>query len=356
VELPGRGGSPLSFVLDRDTFDAWIDPLLKRTGKACRRAMRDAELTPEEIDGVILVGSSNRVPRVRRYVEELFAQAPLGGIDPDLVVAYGAALQAQMLADSSDEVLLLDVLPLSLGIETMGGAVDRILPRNTTIPAGAKATFTTYADNQTGFEIRVVQGERELAKDCRALAQFTLAGIPPMPAGMARLEVHFAVDENSLLTVSATELTTGQEQSVKIEPSYGLDDETVEQMLMDALDLGEEDFEARRLAEARVEAERMLLATSKALTADRAMLSGAEAERIDAAVSELARAVKTATDPSLIQLYMDTLDSATYDFAGRRMNAAIKGAIGGKGVADVADTVSHADGVDAHVARHSGQG
>jgi molecular chaperone HscA len=352
VELPKKGGGEVLFSLTRSDFDVWIQPLLERTGKSCRRALRDAGIEAAALDGVILVGGSTRVPRVRSYVQELFGKAPLADIDPDLVVAYGAAIQADLLSRSSDEVLLLDVLPLSLGIETMGGGVDKILPRNTTIPAGAKATFTTYADNQTSFDLHVVQGEREIAGDCRSLARFKLGGIPPLPAGFARLEVSFNVDENNLLRVKAVELTTGITQSVDVKPSYGLTDDEVEQMLIDALDHGESDFELRRLRDAQVEATRILLATEKGLAGDADLLEDAERARIEKALAVLRKAASSATQASSIEGAISALDDATHDFAGRRMNRAIQSAIAGKNLGSVEESVAHAAGVEAHLAKH----
>jgi molecular chaperone HscA len=350
VELPRIGGTKTTFRLDRAELAELIAPLLERTGRAARRALRDAGISAADLDGVILVGGATRVLAVRAYVEQLFGKPALADIDPDLVVAYGAARQADLLSTASDEVLLLDVLPLSLGLETMGGGIDKILPRNTTIPAGARATFTTYADKQTGFELHVVQGERELAKDCRSLARFSLKGIPPMPAGMARLEVTFNVDENNLLSVTAVERTTGKAQSIEVRPSYGLTDEEVERMLLDALDHGEEDYETRRLVDARVEGERILLATRKALTEDADLIAEPERAVIERRSAELSSAIANATQAGTLQLSIDALADATHDFAGRRMDRAMAQAIAGRAVRDVERRVEHAAGIEAHLA------
>lgn len=354
LELPKKGGGETTVRVTRAELDALVAPIVARTGLACRRALRDAEVNASDLDGVILVGGSTRVPYVRRFVTELFGQAPLADIDPELVVAMGAAIQADILAGSESregEVLLLDVLPLSLGLETMGGVAEKVLPRNTTVPAGARQVFTTYADKQTGFEIHIVQGERELAEDCRSLARFTLKGIPPMAAGMARLEVTFRVDADGILTVSAKEITTGIEQQVEVKPSYGLTDEEVEQMLLDALDHGEEDFERRKLVERRVEGDRILGATRAALANDHDLLEAGELERIEAALAALDEAI-AGTRPGLILTRIEEIDEATKAWAGRRMDRAIAGAIAGKDLDTVEATVAHARGVDAHVEEH----
>ncbi|HQY60065.1 MAG TPA: Fe-S protein assembly chaperone HscA [Polyangiaceae bacterium] len=350
VERPRGEGS---LTLAREVLERLVAPLLARTGASCRRALKDAGVAASDLDGVILVGGTTRVPAVRAYVEELFGKVPLAGIDPEGVVAMGAAVQAELLTNASrdGEVLLLDVVPLSLGIEVGGGVVDKILPRNTTIPTGARATYTTQEDNQTGFVLHVVQGERELVADCRSLARFTLKGIPPMPAGIARLDITFKVDADGLLTVHARETTTGIEQRVTVKPTYGLDDETVERMLIDALDHGEDDLRRRRVLEGRVEAERVLRATEQALVVDAALLVPGEAETIRRAIAALKEAA-AGDDPGRTRTRLDDLDHATKELAGRRMDQAVARALAGQRLDAVEDGVKHAKGVEnAHTER-----
>jgi molecular chaperone HscA len=350
AEIELSVGGTLRAQVTRADFDALVRPLLERTGIACRRALRDAGITPEQIDGVILVGGSTRVPSVRAYVRELFGKEPLDSIDPDQVVALGAAIQADLLAGnaSSEEVLLLDVLPLSLGIEAMGGVVEKILPRNTPIPTAAAQVFTTYADNQTGFDLHVVQGERETAEACRSLARFTLRGIPPMPAGLARLEVRFEVDADGLLHVKAKEQTTGIEQQVEVKPSYGLTDEEVERMLLDAYDHAEADVSVRSLREQRVDAERIATATQAALEQDAALLEAGEREMIGDKLAALLAAAR-GEDHRLIASRIEELDHASRDFAGRRMDRSIRRALAGQRLSDVERDTAHAEGIERHL-------
>ncbi len=333
VALEGR-------ELARAELDAIIAPVIQRTAGACRRALKDAGLAPDDLDGVVLVGGATRTPAVRRFVADLFRSEPLCDLDPDRVVALGAAVQADVLAGSgaNADVLLLDVIPLSLGLEMMGGVVEKLIHRNTTIPAGAKQTFTTFADRQTGFDLHVVQGERELASQCRSLARFQLKGIPPLPAGMARAEILFVVDADGLLHVTAREETTGVEAHVGVKPSYGLTDDEVERMLLDSYAHADEDVMLRLLTEQRVEAERIVTATRVALSETPELLEGDDLERIEAAMVELAR-LASGSDHNAIKVGIEALDGTSKEFASRRMNRAIDRAMVGKRVGDVASRV-----------------
>jgi molecular chaperone HscA len=338
--------------ISRATFEAAIAPILTRTAGPCRRALKDAGITPAQLDGVILVGGATRTPAVRAFVRDLFQREPLGDIDPDQVVALGAAVQADLLAGAGprEDVLLLDVIPLSLGLELMGGVVEKVIVRNTTIPCGARQTFTTYADGQTGFDLHVVQGERETVDQCRSLARFQLKGIPPMAAGMARLEVTFLVDADGILRVMAREETTGNEAHVQVKPSYGLTEEQIEQMLLDSYEHAEEDYKRRLLTEARVEAERILAALRVALAADGKLLSADERAEIDRNVASLAEAVR-GEDHRAIRDRTEALDRATKAFAERRMNQGIQSAIGGHDVGEIERKVEHAKGTEQHEGR-----
>ena len=333
------GGAAFERVVTRDDLQAACAALLDRTGKACRRALKDAEIAADELDGVILVGGSTRSPVVREFVAKTFGREPLCDLDPDQVVALGAAVQADVLAGGQQDVTLLDVVPLSLGIETMGGVVEKLIHRNTTIPAGANQTFTTYADNQTGFDIHIVQGERETVDTCRSLARFVLRGIPPMVAGMARVEITFLVDADGILKVMAKELTSGVEASIDVKPSYGLTDEEVERMLVESFDFAEDDLRRRNLQTERVEAERILNATRVAFATDAGLLDDDVRAAGDAAMASLERAM-AGEDYLAVRHGIEALDLATKPFAQRRMNRAVDAAMRGRRLTDVEQSFS----------------
>jgi molecular chaperone HscA len=316
--------------LTRDALNALIDPLIERTLAPCKRALRDAGIRAGEIDGVVLVGGATRIPRVRERVSQFFGREPLADIDPDKVVAIGAALQADILIGNKrdEEMLLLDVIPLSLGLEIMGGMVEKVIPRNTTIPVAKSQDFTTYKDGQTALLIHVLQGERELVSDCRSLARFELRGIPPMTAGAARIRVTFQIDADGLLGVSAREQTTGVESSVTVKPSYGLTDNEIERMLRDSIAHAHEDDAARKLREQQVDADRLMEAVRGALAADGALLNAAERDGIERGLTEL-QAARAGDDDARIKQAIKALDQATQTFAQRRMDENIRKALAG---------------------------
>jgi molecular chaperone HscA len=334
IELNLPDGSSKKLVLDRSTMNQLIAPVIDKTLLPCRRSLRDAGLDKEDIDGIVMVGGSTRVLDVKQKVEKFFSKGLYTGVDPDQVVAIGAAIQADILIGnrSADEMLLLDVIPLSLGIEIMGSMVEKIIPRNATIPVTRAQEFTTYKDGQTAMSIHVLQGERELVSDCRSLARFELHGIPPMVAGNARIKVSFQVDADGLLSVSAREATTGVETQIDVKPSYGLTDTEIEQMLRDSITYANDDIDARQLAEQQVEADRVILALESALAEDGSkLLDDDEISSLITGMKNLKTLAETGDSESIKQAVSD-LNQLSEVFASRRMDASIRSVMAGHNI------------------------
>ncbi|HCP56672.1 MULTISPECIES: Fe-S protein assembly chaperone HscA [Pseudomonas] len=326
-------------VLTRELFDALIEPMVAQSLKACRRAVRDAGIEIEDVGAVVMVGGSTRVPRVRQAVAEMFGRQPLTDIDPDQVVAIGAAIQADTLAGNKrgegEELLLLDVIPLSLGLETMGGLMEKVIPRNTTIPVARAQDFTTYKDGQTAMMVHVLQGERELISDCRSLARFELRGIPPMVAGAAKIRVTFQVDADGLLSVAARELASGVEASIQVKPSYGLTDEQVAKMLKDSFSYAGDDKQARVLREQQVDAQRLLEAVEAAVAADGERLLDSEEREVIGHEMQQLRDLIAGNDGHALEAQTKRLTQVTDAFAARRLDSTVKAALSGRSLNEI---------------------
>ena len=329
-------GREVETNITREHFQQLTQHLVMKTIDPVKQAMRDADISKADIGGVIMVGGATRMPHVQQAVATFFGQTPLNNLNPDEVVALGAAIQANVLAGNKadDEWLLLDVTPLSLGLETYGGLVEKVIPRNSTIPTAMAQEFTTFKDGQTAMAIHVVQGERELVSDCRSLARFTLRGIPPMVAGAARIRVTFQVDADGLLSVSAQEQTTGVQAAIEVKPSYGLDDTTITQMLKDSMQFAQADMAQRTRQEAVVEAESIIAAVSNALDSDGDLLGDTERSDIDAVLKRLQQQMSQG-DAASIRASVEALNHATDGFAAARMDRNIQRALTGQNIADI---------------------